>query len=174
MERDCAGRGGKTLLAALILGLGSSFSAMAYPVPQAELRAGGARAVLPVFDRFQRPQTQEVQMAESASELDGEPWTIISAAGQAEPGNPPPRLIFSAGRLRFSGPCNSYETGFSLAGDDLTFMPFPEMPKVCAPEVMARETALLRILSRVTGYGIEAPGVLVLKSLQNEVLRAER
>lgn len=108
------------------------------------------------------------------STLEGEPWTIYSATGIAEIADPRPMLTFSDGRLRFDAPCNFYLTGFTLSGKDLAFEPFENMPKVCEPDVMALETALLGRLARVTGYTIDAEGTLILNSLGNEVLRARR
>ena len=131
--------------------------------------------VVPAFDIFQRPERQEAQMATTpGSTLEGEPWAIDRATGIAEITPPHPRLTFSNGQLRFDAPCNFYLTGFTLSGKDLAFEPFENMPKVCEPDVMNLETALLNRLARVTGYTIDAEGTLILNSLGNEVLRARR
>jgi heat shock protein HslJ len=141
------------------------------PTPQVKLTP----EVFPAFDIFRRPDGQEAPMATTPGlTLEGEPWTIDSASGIASIAAPRPRLTFSDGRLRFDAPCNFYLTGFTLSGNDLAFEPFEDMPKVCDPDVMALETALLSHLARVTGFVIDAEGTLILYSLGNEVLRAGR
>lgn len=141
------------------------------PAPQIRLTPD----VLPAFDIFRRPEGQEAPMAAThGSTLEGDPWTILSVTGIAAIAEPRPKLTFSDGRLRFDAPCNFYLTGFTLSGSDLAFEPFEDMPKVCEPDVMALETALLNQLARVTGFSIDAEGTLILHSLGTEVLRARR
>lgn len=110
----------------------------------------------------------------TSSDLEGEPWTIVHATGAGALAEPWPKLTFTPGQVRFDAPCNFYITGTSTTNGKLSFRAFGNMPKVCGPEVMALETMLLRGLSRVTGYEIEAGGDLVLKSLEAEILRARR
>ncbi|MFV0492106.1 MAG: META domain-containing protein [Pseudorhodobacter sp.] len=162
--------------AALPFAAGGVSTASATPALFIPHQIQGKAVAIPAFGRFRQAEPQEVPMTNiSGSKLEGPAWTIMTALDTAMLPDHPARLVFTEGRLRFEAPCNIYTTQLTEQDGQLVVMPFENMPKVCDPEVMEVEEALLRALTRVTEYEIDGTGELTLKSVDgSEMLRAKR
>ncbi len=111
----------------------------------------------------------------SADLLDGA-WTVAEVAGTALPGDAGVTLVVDgpAGRVFGKGGCNTYNAGFTLTGEVLTFSPAASTMMACPEDQMAREQAFHQALASVDGFDIGADGALELRSAGVVVIRARR
>jgi heat shock protein HslJ/uncharacterized lipoprotein YbaY len=111
----------------------------------------------------------------AADLLDGA-WTVAEVAGTALPEDAGVTLVVDgpAGRVFGKGGCNSYNAGFTLTGEGLSFSPAASTMMACPEDQMAREQAFHQALASVDGFDIGAGGALELRSAGAVVIRAGR
>lgn len=111
----------------------------------------------------------------SADLLDGA-WSVAEVAGAALPDDAGVTLVMDApgARVYGKGGCNTYNAGFTLTGEGLSFSPAASTMMACPEDQMAREQAFHRALSSVDGFDIGADGALELRSAGVVMVRALR
>ena len=99
----------------------------------------------------------------SAADLAGTSWTLVSIGGTPVVEASGPHLTFGAGgNASGSTGCNSMSGTYATDGAALTFGPLATTRMACEENLMAQETAVLQALEGVSGWEIDADGLLHL------------
>jgi heat shock protein HslJ len=109
-----------------------------------------------------------------ATLLHGE-WLVESLAGAPPVKGSTLTIAFEApGRIHGTASCNRFTGGFALTGESLTITQPAATMMACIPEqVMAQETAFLKLLESVTRFSIDGP-VLTLTATDGRTITARR
>jgi heat shock protein HslJ len=108
----------------------------------------------------------------SAAELAGTSWTLVSIGGAPVVEGSGPHLTFAAnGNASGSTGCNSMSGTYATDGAALTFGPLATTRMACEPNLMNQETAVLQALAGVSGWEIDADGLLHLTGETELVLQ---
>lgn len=130
------------------------------------------------------PQTVEVRWqdrvlkgcgGDPAELLQGGPWEVVEIDGQAVAD--PARLTLDfapEGRLAGIAACNRYFGSYSLSGEGLRLSPLGATKMACEPRAMEDEQRFMAAAARVTAFGIDADGRLVLRAGDGVSMRARR
>lgn len=98
--------------------------------------------------------------------LEGTTWLLeagsIGALVETVPTGARVDLTLESGQAGGTAACNSYRGGYTLEGDGLTFESFATTQMACDGPLMELESAYLTALDAVSGWEIDADGVLVL------------
>ena len=99
----------------------------------------------------------------SAADLAGTSWTLLSIGGAPVVEGSGPHITFGAdGHASGSTGCNSMSGDYTTDGAALTFGPMATTRMACEEPLMAQESAVLETLTGVSGWEIDADGVLHL------------
>ncbi len=99
----------------------------------------------------------------SAADLAGTSWTLVSVGGTPVVEGSGPHLTFGAdGNASGSTGCNSMSGNYATDGAALTFGPLMTTRMACEADLMVQETAVLEALEAVSGWEIDADGLLHL------------
>ena len=99
----------------------------------------------------------------SAADLSGTSWTLVSIGGAPVVEGSGPHLTFGSGsEASGSTGCNSISGTYATDGAALTFGPMATTRMACEEDLMAQETAVLEALAGVSGWEIDADGLLHL------------
>ena len=99
----------------------------------------------------------------SAADLAGTSWTLVSIGGAPVVEGSGPHLTFgSDGKASGSTGCNSLSGTYATDGAALTFGPLATTRMACEEALMAQEAAVLEALAGVSGWEIDADGLLHL------------
>ena len=99
----------------------------------------------------------------SAADLAGTSWTVLSVGGAPVVEGSGPHLAFGPdGNASGSTGCNSVSGNYSTDGAALTFGPLMTTRMACEADLMVQETAVLEALEAVSGWEIDADGLLHL------------
>lgn len=104
--------------------------------------------------------------------LRGPEWRIETVAGKAAPERL--RLAFGAGEVSAVGPCNYLFGPLVLTGEGLTLGPIAATRRMCLPDVMQAEAALMAALGAVQRFDFTSDGALALIGPSGTVLTARR
>lgn len=155
------------------------------------MSAGGELSVL-VFDRrcvdsmsaMNHPNTVEVRWqdrvlrgcgGEPASLLQGAPWQVMDIDGRAVSDPQRVTLAFGAdGRAAGLAACNRYNGSYVLSGEGLRLGPFASTKMACDPAAMDEEARFHATIARVTRFGVDDAGALLLYAGDEVVMRARR
>lgn len=108
----------------------------------------------------------------SAAELAGTSWTLVSIGGVPVVEGSGPHLTFGAdGNASGSTGCNSMSGTYATDGAALTFGPLATTRMACEANLMNQETAVLQALAGVSGWEIDADGLLHLTGETELVLQ---
>ena len=99
----------------------------------------------------------------SAADLSGTSWALVSIGGTPVVEGSGPHLTFgSDGNASGSTGCNSMSGSYATDGAALTFGPLATTRMACQEDLMAQEVAVLEALAGVSGWEIDADGLLHL------------
>ena len=99
----------------------------------------------------------------SAADLAGTSWTLVSIGGTPVVEGSGPHLTFGAdGNASGSTGCNSMSGDYTTDGAALTFGPMATTRMACEEPLMTQEAAVLEALTGVSGWEIDADGLLHL------------
>jgi heat shock protein HslJ len=99
----------------------------------------------------------------SAADLAGTAWTLVSIGGAPVVEGSGPHLTFGAdGNASGSTGCNSMSGSYATDGAALTFGPMATTRMACEGALMAQEAQVLEALAAVSGWEIDADGLLHL------------
>jgi len=99
----------------------------------------------------------------SAVDLAGTSWTLVSIGGAPVVEGSGPHLTFDTeGQASGSTGCNSISGSYAADGAALTFGPLATTRMACEEDLMAQESAVLEALTGVSGWEIDADGLLHL------------
>lgn len=106
----------------------------------------------------------EIMAADDSAVLEGVDWRLVAAPGDASVPDVGPgaaTLRFDAERFSLGGPCNSHTGGWSREGAQLRLggegAAIASTRRMCPPEIMARETALLQAMAAPFTVGFDGP-----------------
>jgi len=155
------------------------------------MSAGGELGVL-VFDRvcvdsmsaMPHPNTVEVRWqdrvlrgcgGEPASLLVGGTWRVLDIDGRSTGDPQRVTLDFAEdGRVAGLAACNRYTGAYVLSGEGLRLGPFAGTRMACPPAVMDEEMRFHAAIGRVTRFGVDEQGGLLLYAGDDVVMRATR
>jgi heat shock protein HslJ len=106
----------------------------------------------------------EVMTSADSAVLEGADWRLVAAPGEASvPGVGPgaATLRFEADRFSLGGPCNTHTGAWSREGAQLRLGgeggAVASTRRMCPPEIMARETALMQAMAAPFAFGFDGP-----------------
>lgn len=102
--------------------------------------------------------------------LDRTNWRIISINGNAVTGEQPATLRFASGRVTGSAGCNQLSGNFLSDGNRLTVSQMAATRMACAPDLMARENALLQIFRQSMTIRFASDGRMILSDGNSSVV----
>jgi heat shock protein HslJ len=99
----------------------------------------------------------------SAVDLAGTSWTLVSIGGSPVVEASGPHIAFGVdGNASGSTGCNSFSGTYAVDGAAVTFGQLATTRMACQEDLMAQETAVLEALAGITGWEIDADGLLHL------------
>ncbi|WP_290888149.1 META and DUF4377 domain-containing protein [Arenimonas sp.] len=106
----------------------------------------------------------EIASTDDAAVLEGTEWRLVAAPGEAtlpDVGPGVATLRFEADRFSLGGPCNSHTGGWSRDGMQLRLGgeggAIASTRRMCPPEIMGRETALMQAMAAPLTLGFDGP-----------------
>lgn len=94
--------------------------------------------------------------ASADTSLDGSSWKLTELGGEAPPASATVTLAFEGERAAGQSGVNRYTTGYTVAGEKLTFAPNAAGTRMAGPEdAMQFEQAYLKALAEVDGFAID-------------------
>lgn len=119
----------------------------------------------------------EIASSNDAAVLEGTDWRLVAAPGEASVPDVGPgaaTLRFETGRFTLGGPCNTHTGGWSreraqlrLGGEGAAIA---STRRMCPPQIMAREDALMRATAAPFTLGFDGP-VLQLRGADGATWR---
>ena len=109
-------------------------------------------------------QRTEIMSTSDRAVLEGTDWRLVAAPGAGSvpdvgPGSA--TLRFEAARFSLGGPCNTHTGAWSRDGDLLRLGgeggAVASTRRMCPPEIMARETALVQAMAAPFALGFDGP-----------------
>lgn len=111
-------------------------------------------------------------MTLSAQELFGQPWLVVSLAGEAVAAQPPATFQFEAGgRVSGSTGCNRFIASHVREGERLRFTQAAGTRMACPAGLMAQEQRFLSALGEVTRIEPAGQAALILAGERGELFR---
>jgi heat shock protein HslJ len=110
--------------------------------------------------------TTRTEIASSADSavLEGTDWRLVAAPGESSLPDVGPGvaiLRFEADRFSLGGPCNSHTGGWARSGEQLRLggegAAIASTRRMCPPEIMNRETALMQAMMAPLTLGFDGP-----------------
>ena len=99
----------------------------------------------------------------SAADLAGTSWTLVSIGGAPVVEGSGPHLTFdTGGKASGSTGCNSFSGTYAVDGTALTIGGLATTRMACEENLMVQEAAVLEALAGVSGWEIDADGLLHL------------
>jgi heat shock protein HslJ len=113
--------------------------------------------------------------AATAKLLGGGQWDIKTIGGQAVMPNVAVNITFEDGRVFGAGSCNRFMGSYTPGPDfKVQMSQMASTMMACEDGRMQQEMALLGILADVTGYAVDASGVLILSTDDGRTITAQR